>query len=354
MRSRSKSRPSDYIQSGNRITRAKNKEIASTIQTKVIKDVDLCKALEVQNKNGNRHSSEIFSSMVKHYEEKYLNNEEYAYLTMNIRNVDNKHKLMKLYKMVTDKGGFKEVTANNEWNKINDSLYMGSNEQAFEVYKKYLFHYEKIFNESTKLRLTLKDDNIELVDLDPNYLIMPTIFEVKSADDINPELISKVLQEDVCVIRNFEKAVGFNKDLFDPKKLIKTYPNALIDVVTQDPDVKTFHRTKHEKDRIKLIDYLNYQKQEDVKDGDGNIKFGVNLDIGTWGPQIDELVSKIPEDFLFCSERDILQYVRQHILGMTQPQMYIKVKGAWTGGHEENLRYRAVNLNHGPGSSEWN
>lgn len=65
------------------------------------------------------------------------------------------------------------------------------------------------------------------------------------------------------------------------------------------------------------------------------------------------MVAKIPEDLLFCSERDILQYVRQHVLGMTQPQMYVKVKGSWTGGHEENLRYRAINLNHGPGGSEW-
>ena len=35
------------------------------------------------------------------------------------------------------------------------------------------------------------------------------------------------------------------------------------------------------------------------------------------------------------------------------PQMYVKVKGAWTGGHEENSRYSAINLNHGPSSSTW-
>ena len=33
--------------------------------------------------------------------------------------------------------------------------------------------------------------------------------------------------------------------------------------------------------------------------------------------------------------------------------MYFKVKGAWTGGHEENLRFRAANLNHGPDTSTW-
>lgn len=35
------------------------------------------------------------------------------------------------------------------------------------------------------------------------------------------------------------------------------------------------------------------------------------------------------------------------------PQLYLKVAGCWTGGHEENLRLAAVNLNHGPSNCEW-
>ena len=31
----------------------------------------------------------------------------------------------------------------------------------------------------------------------------------------------------------------------------------------------------------------------------------------------------------------------------------MKIKGVWTGGHQENLGLRAVNINFGPGSSEW-
>jgi histone demethylase len=38
---------------------------------------------------------------------------------------------------------------------------------------------------------------------------------------------------------------------------------------------------------------------------------------------------------------------------MTSPQIYIKVTGTWTGGHEENLRFRSINMNHGPGDSDW-
>jgi hypothetical protein len=31
----------------------------------------------------------------------------------------------------------------------------------------------------------------------------------------------------------------------------------------------------------------------------------------------------------------------------------MKVKGNWTGGHQENLRVRATNINHGPDKSMW-
>lgn len=38
---------------------------------------------------------------------------------------------------------------------------------------------------------------------------------------------------------------------------------------------------------------------------------------------------------------------------MSIPQLYLKVKGVWTGGHQENLRLRAANINFGPGESVW-
>jgi hypothetical protein len=39
--------------------------------------------------------------------------------------------------------------------------------------------------------------------------------------------------------------------------------------------------------------------------------------------------------------------------GITLPQIYVKVKGNWTGGHQENLRVRAANVNLGKGKSMW-
>ena len=53
------------------------------------------------------------------------------------------------------------------------------------------------------------------------------------------------------------------------------------------------------------------------------------------------------------SKHDILRFSRVVVLGVNSPQVYLKVKGNWTGGHQENLSLRALNINHGPSSSLW-
>ena len=75
--------------------------------------------------------------------------------------------------------------------------------------------------------------------------------------------------------------------------------------------------------------------------------------------------------FLWCEgEKDLLKLLRQQVRGMSTPQVYMKVPGSWTGGHEENCRwadykssitheftthhrFRSINLNMGPEDSEW-
>ena len=52
------------------------------------------------------------------------------------------------------------------------------------------------------------------------------------------------------------------------------------------------------------------------------IKFGVNIDIGGWKEMTDELLGKVP-GYLYCNtSEDYCRYLRQHIPGMTQPQVY--------------------------------
>jgi len=53
------------------------------------------------------------------------------------------------------------------------------------------------------------------------------------------------------------------------------------------------------------------------------------------------------------TEHDILRFARIQVLGVTSPQVYLKVRGNWTGGHQENLSARAGNLNHGPAKTLW-
>jgi hypothetical protein len=84
-----------------------------------------------------------------------------------------------------------------------------------------------------------------------------------------------------------------------------------------------------------------------------NVDFCVNVDIGGWYLHMEEIKKKVPKELLCMTEFDMLQSSRVKVLGVTDPQVYMKVKGNWTGGHQENLRLRATNINHGPDSSLW-
>jgi len=178
--------------------------------------------------------------LVKHYKDEFLDNPTYSYVTMDKRVTPDIEMLMKLYKAVVEKGGFKAVTANCEWSLIHRQLKLDEQASIFELYKKYLFHYEKIFNESTVLCLDYKTDGVTIEDLDPNYLIPIKVFDMEKPEDLTQEAIKELLAEDVCVIRNFDNATEFNKKLFEPENIIKDHPDDLIDIVTQDPKVKTF------------------------------------------------------------------------------------------------------------------
>ena len=74
-------------------------------------------------------------------------------------------------------------------------------------------------------------------------------------------------------------------------------------------------------------------EEESYFDEDKNVDFCVNVDIGGWGAQMTELKNKVPEEFMCQSEHDILKHSQIDILGVTKPQVYLKVKGNWTGGH---------------------
>ena len=49
----------------------------------------------------------------------------------------------------------------------------------------------------------------------------------------------------------------------------------------------------------------------------------------------------------------MLSHIGNQILGMNTVQLYMKVPCARTPGHQENNNFCAVNINIGPGDSEW-
>ncbi|XP_051903520.1 lysine-specific demethylase 6B-like isoform X1 [Hippocampus zosterae] len=85
------------------------------------------------------------------------------------------------------------------------------------------------------------------------------------------------------------------------------------------------------------------------------IKFGTNIDLSDpkrWKPQLQELL-KLPAFMRVESVNNMLSHVGHTILGMNTVQLYMKVPGSRTPGHQENNNFCSVNINIGPGDCEW-
>ncbi|XP_053717189.1 lysine-specific demethylase 6B isoform X1 [Synchiropus splendidus] len=85
------------------------------------------------------------------------------------------------------------------------------------------------------------------------------------------------------------------------------------------------------------------------------IKFGTNIDLSDpkkWKAQLQEL-QKLPAFMRVSSSGNMLSHVGHTILGMNTVQLYMKVPGSRTPGHQENNNFCSVNINIGPGDCEW-
>ncbi|CDQ91053.1 unnamed protein product [Oncorhynchus mykiss] len=85
------------------------------------------------------------------------------------------------------------------------------------------------------------------------------------------------------------------------------------------------------------------------------IKFGTNIDLSDpkrWKAQLQEL-QKLPAFMRVASSGNMLSHVGHTILGMNTVQLYMKVPGSRTPGHQENNNFCSVNVNIGPGDCEW-
>ncbi|XP_056088996.1 lysine-specific demethylase 6A isoform X2 [Rhinichthys klamathensis goyatoka] len=199
----------------------------------------------------------------------------------------------------------------------------------------------------------------------------------------------------VTVIRGLAGALKLDLGLFSTKTLVEANPEHLVEVRTQlsqptdeNWDVtgsRKMWRCESSRSHTTIARYAQYQassfqeslREENEKKGQKDhsdtesapsenvlrrrrgsfkhIKFGTNIDLSDekkWKLQLAEL-SKLPAFARVVSAGNLLSHVGHTILGMNTVQLYMKVPGSRTPGHQENNNFCSVNVNIGPGDCEW-
>ncbi|KRX00818.1 hypothetical protein PPERSA_01997 [Pseudocohnilembus persalinus] len=214
--------------------------------------------------------------------------------------------------------------------------------------------------------------------------------KISDIQKFNPNhILSQLNQYTSIIFRDGINNYAINTDIFDRKNLAKKHGNQIIDYRIQNSEAYGFesqsnklyqgsfqaplseyisyqdHYLENPKDTTFLKNWINRkikdQKQlkkinKQIEDNYHLVVFAVNIDTyvdKSWQDEIQEFYLGIDKFLKPCSEYDVLSYCRQHSLGITSPQIYLKVPGVWTGGHQENCGVRAININLGPGESEW-
>ncbi|XP_053493589.1 lysine (K)-specific demethylase 6A, like isoform X3 [Ictalurus furcatus] len=199
----------------------------------------------------------------------------------------------------------------------------------------------------------------------------------------------------VTVIRGLAGALKLDLGLFSTKTLVEANPEHLVEVRTQlcqpadenwDPSgTRKQWRCESNRSLTTIAKYAQYQatsfqeslREENEKKGQKElsesemstsenvkrrrkgpfkqIKFGTNIDVSDekkWKLQLQEL-SKLPAFARVVSAGNLLSHVGYTILGMNTVQLFMKVPGSRTPGHQENNNFCSVNINIGPGDCEW-
>ncbi|KAK5920389.1 hypothetical protein CgunFtcFv8_024205 [Champsocephalus gunnari] len=197
----------------------------------------------------------------------------------------------------------------------------------------------------------------------------------------------------VTVIRGLAGALKLDLGLFSTKTLVEANPDHLVEVRTQlaqpgdenwdQSGGKKMWRCESSRSHTTVIRYAQYQAssfQESLREENENkkkemdtdasssdsalrrrkgsfkhLKFGTNIDLSDekkWKQQLQEL-SKLPAFARVVSAGNLLSHVGHTILGMNTVQLYMKVPGSRTPGHQENNNFCSVNINIGPGDCEW-
>ncbi|XP_067314727.1 lysine (K)-specific demethylase 6A, like isoform X2 [Pseudorasbora parva] len=196
----------------------------------------------------------------------------------------------------------------------------------------------------------------------------------------------------VTVIRGLAGALKLDLGLFSTKTLVEANPEHLVEVRTQlsqpadenwdASGLRKQWRCESSRSYTTIAKYAQYQaasfqeslREENEKKGQKElsdseiaasetrrkapfkqVKFGTNIDVSDekkWKLQLQEL-SKLPAFARVVSAANLLSHVGHSILGMNTVQLFMKVPGSRTPGHQEHNNFCAVNINIGPGDCEW-
>ncbi|GAB6020798.1 Lysine-specific demethylase 6A [Chamberlinius hualienensis] len=225
----------------------------------------------------------------------------------------------------------------------------------------------------------------------------PSVYLENKKDAFSPKLQEFCLQQPIAVVRGLAGALKLDLGLFSTKNLVDANPDHLVEVRTQllqpsgdnwdQTGTKKVWRCESHRSHTTIAKYAQYQAssfQESLRDdqekaqgihkdsdSDSNsstnskgkkkrgpfktIKFGTNVDLSDekkWRPQLQEL-TKLPSFAKVVSASNMLSHVGHVILGMNTVQLYMKVPGSRTPGHQENNNFCSININIGPGECEW-
>jgi len=218
----------------------------------------------------------------------------------------------------------------------------------------------------------------------------PCVHVKTRSEAFSPQLLEWCLQRPITVIRGLPQVCDMDLSLYTTKSLVETHPNHPVEIRSQleqssdenwDPSLKDqvwyctssrshttiskyaeYLSTSYKEAKEKLGSEFSVNPKLDLKtDPDTGlpvrrtIKFGTNCDLSDekkWGRQIEELM-KLPCWLKVVSAGNMLSHVGHQILGMNTIQLYMKVPRSRTPGHQENNNFAAVNVNIGPGDSEW-
>ncbi|XP_052783608.1 lysine-specific demethylase 6A-like isoform X1 [Mya arenaria] len=218
----------------------------------------------------------------------------------------------------------------------------------------------------------------------------PSVYLELKKDASSPELQQYCQSQPVVVIRGMASALKLDLGLFSTKSLVEANAEHAVEVRTQKMQAPDENRDQFgnkvwycasNRNRTTIAKYAQYQaasfqeslreEQEKAKgifkesDSDSNssvsskrkkmIKFGTNVDLSDqkkWYQQLQE-IAKLPAFCRLVSGSNLLSHVGHTILGMNTVQLYMKVPGARTPGHQENNNFCSVNINIGPGDTEW-